>query len=101
MPRVLILLFCFCVFFQCSKSEHSNKLGIHSHNDYKQDIPFWTAYKNGLNSIEIDLFLKNDSLYETHSESEIIAERTIEQLYLNPLSKVASVNSALKKNFRS
>ena len=97
MPRVLILLFCFCVFFQCSKSEHSNKLRIHSHNDYEQDIPFWTAYKNGLNSIEIDLFLKNDSLYVTHSESEIIAERTIEQLYLNPLSKVASSQFGIKK----
>ena len=47
-------------------------------------LPFWTAYKNGLNSIEIDLFLKNDSLYVTHSESEMdIADRTIEHLYLN------------------
>ena len=100
MPRELILLFCFYVFFQCNKSEHSNKLGIHSHNDYKQDIPFWTAYKNGLNSIEIDLFLKNDSLYVTHSESEIIAERTIEQLYLNPLSKVASSQFGIKKKLQ-
>ena len=100
MPRELILLFCFCVFFQCNKSEHSNKLGIHSHNDYKQDIPFWTAYKNGLNSIEIDLFLKNDSLYVTHSESEIIADRTIEHLYLNSLSKVASSQLGIKKKLQ-
>ena len=100
MPRELILLFCFYVFFQCNKSEHSNKLGIHSHNDYKQDIPFWTAYKNGLNSIEIDLFLKNDSLYVTHSESEIIADRTIEHLYLNSLSKVASSQLGIKKKLQ-
>ena len=90
----------FLFFFQCGKSENSIKLGIHSHNDYEQDIPFWTAYKNGLNSIEIDLFLKNDSLYVTHSESEIIADRTIEHLYLNSLSKVASSQLGIKKKLQ-
>ena len=100
MHRVLFLLFGLFVFFQCGKSEGSIKLGIHSHNDYEQDIPFWTAYKNGLNSIEIDLFLKNDSLYVTHSESEIIADRTIEHLYLNSLSKVASSQLDIKKKLQ-
>ena len=94
------MLFGLFVFFQCGKSEDSIKLGIHSHNDYDQDIPFWTAYKNGLNSIEIDLFLKNDSLYVTHSESEIIADRTIEHLYLNSLSKVASSQLGIKKKLQ-
>ncbi len=100
MHKVLFLLFGLFVFFQCGKSEDSIKLGIHSHNDYEQDIPFWTAYKNGLNSIEIDLFLKNDSLYVTHSESEIIADRTIEHLYLNSLSKVASSQLGIKKKLQ-
>ena len=100
MHKVLFLLFGLFVFFQCGKSEDSIKLGIHSHNDYEQDIPFWTAYKNGLNSIEIDLFLKNDSLYVTHSESEIIADRTIEHLYLNSLSKVASSQLGTKKKLQ-
>ena len=100
MHKVLFLLFGLFVFFHCGKSEDSIKLGIHSHNDYEQDIPFWTAYKNGLNSIEIDLFLKNDSLYVTHSESEIIADRTIEHLYLNSLSKVASSQLGIKKKLQ-
>jgi len=100
MHRVLFLLFSLFCFFQCGKSEKSIKLGIHSHNDYKQDIPFWTAYKNGLNSIEIDLFLKNDSLYVTHSESEIVADRTIERLYLNSLSKVTSSKLGIEKKLQ-
>ena len=100
MYRVLFLLFGLIVFLQCCKSEDSIKLGIHSHNDYVQDVPFWTAYKNGLNSIEIDLFLKNDSLYVTHSESEIIADRTIEHLYLSSLSKVASSQPGIKKKLQ-
>ena len=100
MHRVFFCFLAFFVFFQCGKSEDSIKLGIHSHNDYEQEIPFWTAYKNGLNSIEIDLFLKNDSLYVTHSESEIIVDRTIEHLYLNSLSKVASSQLGIKKKLQ-
>jgi len=68
---------------------------IHSHNDYYQKVPFWQAYSCGLNSIEIDIFLKNDSLYVTHSEDEIIKNRDIESLYLKPL------RNALELGFRN
>ena len=85
------LLFCsFLVLFQWMAAQNSYQIGIHSHNDYQQIKPFWNAYENGLNSIEIDVYLKNDNLYVTHSESEINKRRTIESLYLNPLEKVIS-----------
>lgn len=58
---------------------------IHSHNDYEQDVPFWNAFSSGLASYEVDIFLKNDALYATHEESEIIGDRTIETLYLQPI----------------
>lgn len=62
---------------------------IHSHNDYTQEFPFWNAYINGLESIEIDVFLRDGQLYVTHAETEISPENTIEKLYLNPLSALA------------
>jgi len=65
---------------------------IHSHNDYAQKVPFWSAYANGLNSIEVDVFLKNDILFATHGEAEIVTDRTIESLYLKPLLNVISMN---------
>lgn len=68
---------------------------IHSHNDYYKKVPFWEAYSCGLNSIEIDVFLKNDSLYVTHSEDEIIKNRDIESLYLKPM------RNALELGFRN
>lgn len=68
---------------------------VHSHNDYYQKVPFWKAYSCEINSIEIDVFLKRDSLYVTHSEHEIIKSRDIESLYLKPLK------SALELKFRS
>ncbi|UWX55338.1 alkaline phosphatase [Maribacter litopenaei] len=58
---------------------------VHSHNDYHQDFPFIKAYINNASSIEVDLFLKNNTLYVTHNESEIIEGRTLSSLYLEPL----------------
>lgn len=100
MSRYCSLIFYSCIFLQSIVAQNSNQIGIHSHNDYQQIIPFWTAYENGLNSIEIDVFLKNDTLYVTHSESEIIKERTIENLYLNPLNKVISRKFDSKKKLQ-
>jgi len=61
---------------------------VHSHNDYAQELPFWYAYANGAASIEADLFLKNNSLYVTHAEAEIVEGRTFQTLYLDRLQKL-------------
>ncbi|MEW2922932.1 alkaline phosphatase [Muricauda sp. ANG21] len=58
---------------------------VHSHNDYAQELPFWYAYSNGAASIESDIFLKDDVLYVTHSENEIIREHTLSKMYLDSL----------------
>lgn len=68
------------------------KLKGHSHNDYAQKIPFFTAYYAGMESIEIDLFLQNDSLYAAHEKSEVRAGRTLEALYLRPLAALYKAN---------
>ena len=78
-----------------SYGQEKNAVLIHSHNDYVQSVPFWTAYSNGLNSIEVDVFLKNKSLKVAHTDAEIDAERTLENLYLIPL------NSAIENNIGS
>ena len=76
---------------QLAVSQEKNEFQIHSHNDYHQEFPFWSAFSNGLSSIEVDVFLKNDTLYATHGEYEIIKNRTIESLYLQPIQKVLSI----------
>ncbi len=69
---------------------------FHSHNDYKQDFPFWKAYIHQAASIEIDILLKNGKLYVAHQEDEIQEEKTLEKLYLKPLSELAQ-ESKLRK----
>tara|TARA_R110002050_G_scaffold286468_3_gene436929 strand:+ start:14752 stop:16551 length:1800 start_codon:yes stop_codon:yes gene_type:complete len=80
-----LLLVLFIASLSSTYSQENEIHKIHSHNDYEQAIPFWTAYTNGISSIEVDIFLKNDMLYVTHDPSEIKKGRTLENLYLEPL----------------
>lgn len=75
------------VFFLANNTLYSqNVLNVHSHNDYNHKIPFWDAYSSGAASIEIDIFLKNNELYVSHSQEEIDLSKTIETLYLKPIA---------------
>ncbi|WP_198027646.1 metallophosphoesterase [Seonamhaeicola sp. S2-3] len=73
---------------------------IHSHNDYNQNLPFWKAYGCGLNSIEVDVFLKNEVLYVTHDETDIEEDKTLETMYLKPLSKVVLTHIGNEQNIQ-
>ncbi len=86
------LSFLLLIFYIVANSQTNKLPKIHSHNDYEQSVPFWAAYTNGLNSIEVDVFLKNNELFVTHEEAEIIEGRTIENLYLLPIQKAIELN---------
>ncbi|UIR55213.1 alkaline phosphatase [Sphingobacterium sp. SRCM116780] len=60
----------------------------HSHNDYEQHIPFYTAYYAGMESIEADVFLRNGVLYVAHNKNEIKKDRTLSSLYLDPIIRM-------------
>ncbi|MFD2036263.1 alkaline phosphatase [Belliella marina] len=63
----------------------AQRTNIHSHNDYKQAVPFWNAFANGAASIEVDLILMNDSLYVAHEQESIDPNRTFQSLYLESI----------------
>ena len=58
---------------------------IHSHNDYLQKVPFWTAYHAGASSIEVDVILKDGRLMVAHEPESTNPSRTLESLYLTPI----------------
>jgi hypothetical protein len=62
--------------------------GIHSHNDYWRDLPFWTALSVGAVSIEADVWLFNDTLLVGHEEAALTPARTLESLYIEPIISV-------------
>lgn len=80
-PLFFLVLLCLPGFVFAQRAD------VHVHNDYAQKIPFWGALAAGASSLEADVFLKNGKLYVTHSEAEIVEDRFLDNLYLNPLKK--------------
>ena len=76
-----------------SKKQIKHKSQGHSHNDYKQNIPFLRAYYAGMESIEADVFLLNNKLFVAHERSEIKAGNTLDSLYLRPLATLFYENN--------
>ena len=70
----------------------------HSHNDYAQAAPFWSAYRSGFASIEADVFLRGTELMVAHNKADIKADRTLQSLYLEPLSQVVREKGSVYAN---
>ena len=70
----------------------------HSHNDYLGQSPFYMAFEKGFGSIEADVFPVNGNLCVAHSKNEIDTQRTLQGLYLQPLTKEFSTQKMRKMN---
>ena len=79
-------------------AQDTRKFQLHSHNDYLQTVPFWTAFSAGASSIEVDVILQDGRLMVAHEPETIDPKRTIESLYLDPIAEglksgiISSVN---------
>ncbi len=65
----------------------------HSHNDYDQKEPFSMAYNLGFDSIEADVYIKNNEIYVAHDWDKISLDRTFTKLYLNPILEKIKENN--------
>lgn len=65
----------------------------HSHNDYYNENPFYTAYYHHFGSIEADVWAIDGILYVAHDREEITADRTLERLYISPIVNVFRENN--------
>lgn len=65
---------------------------IHSHNDYAQTVPFYQAYSQKVNSIEVDLFLSDGKLLVGHDPEDLDARLTFEEMYVGPIVRLFDIN---------
>lgn len=70
----------------------------HAHNDYLHPVPFYTAWNAGFGSIEADVFPVNGMLYVAHHKGAIQPQRTLKNLYTDPLLKELKKNPGRKVN---
>jgi alkaline phosphatase len=66
---------------------------IFAHNDYVQSNPFHDAYNLRVGYIEADVFLHDGELVVAHTRLEIKKGKTVDVLYLKPLSERIRANS--------
>ena len=78
--------------FNTAFSQNYTPSNAHSHNDYENPIPFFTAYEQGFGSIEADIFYFNDSLFVGHTFGDIQKKRTLQAFYLDPLKNKINAN---------
>ncbi|PYH91708.1 hypothetical protein BO71DRAFT_401147 [Aspergillus ellipticus CBS 707.79] len=60
----------------------------HSHNDYWRPVPLFSALQAGCVSVEADVWVMNNDLYVGHSTSALTPQRTLRELYINPLLRI-------------
>lgn len=82
------MVFSFLLFIQItalSQPVSWSTANAHSHNDYEQPVPLYTAYNEMFGSIEADIFWFNNELLVAHTPKELSLHRTLDSLYLKPL----------------
>jgi len=95
MKSYLLALFFLGLFLVSQGQKKYSTADVHSHNDYENKIPFWTAYNHGFGSIEADIFLVGNNLFVGHDTLEIKSGRTLQHYYLDP------IRSMIRKNHGS
>lgn len=68
---------------------------IHAHNDYYQTVPFFQAYAQQVDIIEVDVFYdaRYDDLMVAHDAHEITQQNTLEKLYIKNIVNVIKNNN--------
>lgn len=92
MKLIYYFFFLFIIHSASTQPVHYTVANAHSHNDYENRIPFWTAYNAGFGSIEADIFLSGNQLLVAHEEKELVNKRTLQDLYLKPLQSCIEKN---------
>jgi len=64
----------------------------HAHNDYEHPRPLFDALDHRFGSVEADIFLVGDQLLIGHTLDDLDPARTLESLYLDPLTRIVKAN---------
>lgn len=85
----ILSLIVFSLYLNAQPNYYSNS-NAHSHNDYEQNQPFYKAYEEGYGSIEADIHWVAGKILVAHDAKNLSTEKTLENLYLNPLNDLVT-----------
>jgi hypothetical protein len=97
MKRYMLLIFsCLLLTSAIGQPKKYTTANAHSHNDYEQAKPFFSAYAEQFGSIEADVFSipGSDFLLVGHEQRQIQSNpRTLDSLYLVPIVNALRLNN--------
>lgn len=76
-----------------AQSASTPLINAHAHNDYLHKRPLLDALDHGFCSVEADIFLVDGELLVAHTRKELVPERTLQKLYLDPLRERVKQNN--------
>lgn len=96
----LQLLYLYIIFNSICYSQNNISFNSHSHNDYANPKPLFTALSSGSKSIEADIIYLNDKLFVAHNVEDTNQNNTLEKMYLAPLKDIIeNTNSEYHFNY--
>lgn len=96
MKKILTVLLIALSLLGYSQDKPYTNTNAHSHNDYRNNIPFYRAYHQGFGSIEADIFPSQGELAVAHDKKDIDVNQTLTKLYLTPILEELSKNPERK-----
>lgn len=89
----LILTFVLVVSFTSTVAAKTQVIPAHAHNDYLHKRPLLDALDAKFKSVEADVFSIDGTLFVAHEAHEIQPDRTLSNLYLDPLKQIIEKNN--------
>ena len=87
-PGVLLSIWILLLLAHTSYSQNITFLpNAYAHNDYWHKRPLFDALENGFTYVEADVYLRKGQLVVAHMLSALQHSRTLDKLYLHPLSQ--------------
>ncbi len=94
MKKYIVIPFLLWIMLNCASLVSAQEIFIHSHNDYRQRVPFFQAYSQQLSSIEADVFITaKDQLVVCHDREEVPWAPTFSDAYVKPLVSLFEINN--------
>ena len=81
-----------CIPYKKLPEVNSASYPVHSHNDYQQAHPLYDALKNGVRSVEVDVYHLLGPLWVCHTPFGTAKLRRIQNWYFRPLAKLIKKN---------
>ncbi|MGL4993422.1 MAG: alkaline phosphatase [Bacteroidales bacterium] len=77
-----------------SMSANNSDILIHSHNDYNRRVPLYQAYSQGIDIIEVDIFVSKNGkdLLVAHDIEDLDKASSIDELYIKPIISIFNQN---------